>query len=330
MKKLVVTIGLFFLLIAFDAAPQENEFIGREDVRNFIKELVKKYQFDEKWLVDIFKQVKIRPKVIQKVRFPLESKPWYTYRRIYVTDQRILDGIRFWEEYQTFLNRAEEIYGVPASIIVATIGIESRYGKNKGYYPVIDALVNLAFSETRPQFFRKELEEFLLLTRELHLDPLKVMGSYAGAIGQPQFMPSSFRYYAVNFSGHETIDLSNDVADVIGSIANYYHKNGWWRNKPIAFPVSLSGGKYQFSFDHPKNISLSELIEKGEKPADFYNEKPKLIVLTNHYGNEYWYGFHNFDVIKRYNHSELYAMAVYQLSYHLTVMRERYRYAKND
>ena len=284
--------------------------------------MVKKHHFEQAELVALFNTVKIRPKVIKSIKAPLEQKPWHTYQLLFVTEWRIREGVEFWQKYREVLERAEKIYGVPASIIVATIGIETKYGRYTGEYPVLDALTNIAFGDTtRSAFFRSELEQFLLLTREQHLDPRKVYGSYAGAIGQPQFMPSSYRNYAVNFSGSGKIDLSHNEVDVIGSIANYYKKHGWLTDQPVAIPASINGGKFQLHLTNRRSISTSELIESGIVPDK--SLKFKVIELQGYYGNEYWLGFRNFDVIKRYNPSNLYAMAVYQLSYYITVLKEK-------
>lgn len=322
------------LLIANNASATEgstpvstNTFVQRTEVKEFIKQMVKKYEFQENALIDLFKHVKIRPKIIQKFKYPLEQKPWYTYKLLYVTDQRIVKGIAFWNKYQDALAKAEKIFGIPASIIVATIGIESKYGESVGEYPVIEALTNLAFEQTsRSAFFRKELEEFLLLTREQQLNPLKVVGSYAGAIGQPQFMPSSYRKYAVNFSGNQKIDLSHNEEDVIGSIANYYQKNGWLPNQPVAIPISMHGGKFQYHFTNSHKICLFELIENKCIPDISFlkDKKYNLISLQESYGNEYWFGYNNFEVIKRYNRSNLYAMAVFHLSYFISIQRKNF------
>lgn len=305
-------------------------FTDKSEVKLFIKQMVKNHHFDECELYTLFNTVKVRPKIIQSTKTPLEQKPWYTYRLLYVTDERIKQGVLFWNQNQDTLNKAEKMFGVPASIIVATIGVESRYGKNKGDYRVLDALINLSFEDLRRAgYFRNELEEFLLLTREQHIDPLKMMGSYAGAIGQPQFMPSSFRNYAINFSQQkQKIDLSNNEMDVIGSIANYYYKNGWSTGKPITRPINLGAGEYQFSLTKLKQLSLSQLISKKEITDECIKETTgNLIELRGIYGNEYWIGFHNFDVILRYNHSILYAMAVYQLSYYISALRENMNHA---
>jgi len=286
-------------------------FSDKPEVKNFINKMVYKHHFAKSKLVTLFNQVKIRPVVIQSVKKPLEQKPWYAYQMLFVTEWRIRQGVAFWNKYQDVLERAEKTYGVPASIIVATIGVETKYGKNNGEYRVIDALSSIAFSESpRAPFFRNELEQFLLLAREKHLDPLKVMGSYAGAIGQPQFMPSSYRHYAVNFSGNREIDLSHNEADVIGSVANYYKKQGWQTNQPVAVRMRIQQQPFGFltHFNQPALPS----------PTD---PKAKLIELHGYFGREYWMSYPNFDVIKRYNPSNLYAMAVYQLSYYISMLK---------
>ena len=195
---------------------------------------------------------------------------------------------------------------------------------------VIDSLSNIAFSNsTRAKFFRSELEEFLLLTREEHLNPLTVMGSYAGAIGQPQFMPSSYRYYAVNFSKSGKTDLMHDEVDVIGSIANYYKKHGWTTNAPIATPALTIGNRYAYLLSKNKitqPLTIAQLTKYGVVPKYKFvpdDLRVKVIELESHYSKEYWLGFHNFDVIKRYNASDLYAMAVYQLSSYISASRGR-------
>src|SRR5579883_448496 len=320
LRRLLVVLLIFCCPVAF----ADNTFTKRHDVQNFIKSMVKKHHFKEKELVAIFSKVKERPQVLSSLQAPAEQKPWYTYQMLLITEWRIREGVAFWNKYQDVLERAEKTYGVPASIIVATIGIETKYGKNTGNYPVIDALTNIAFGNSpRAPFFRHELEEFLLLSREQHLDPLKVMGSYAGAIGQPQFMPSSYRRYAINFSGSGKIDLSHNVPDVIGSIANYYRLHGWQTNEPVTMPASINGGRYQIRLTNTHTISKPELLEAGATPLYFDYSKYKVIQLQGYYGHEYWLGYHNFDVIKQYNSSDLYAMAVYQLSYYIAALKEK-------
>lgn len=310
---------------ADDNLNKQNTFIDNPKVKLFIQHMVTQHQFKEPELISLFKSVKIRPKVIHHVKFPTELNPWYNYRQMYLTKDRIDQGVKFWNKYQAALTKAEDTFGVPASIIVATIGIESEYGKNTGKYPVIDALVNLAFGNTRRSaYFRQELEEFLILTREQHLNPLKVMGSYAGAIGQPQFMPSSYRYYAVNFSGNGSIDLSNDEVDVIGSVANFYKLHGWKEGQPVAIPDTSHVGFFDRIFGRKKTtITFADLQKAGfVRNAEAIRQLPwARMELKGKNENEYWMTFHNFYVIERYNPSDVYAMAVYQLSYYITVSR---------
>jgi membrane-bound lytic murein transglycosylase B len=324
-KLFVLWVLLFTSLQALPVLASET-FGNRPDVRTFIKTMVKKHKFNEQELITLFDQVKVRPQVMKSIKAPLEENPWHRYQMLFVTEWRIREGVAFWKKYKDILDRAEKTYGVPASIIVATIGVETKYGMNNGTYPVIDALSNIAFSgSSRANYFRSELEQFLLLTREKHLNPLKVYGSYAGAIGQPQFMPSSYRSYAVNFSGSGKIDLSNNEADIIGSIANYYKQHGWTTNQPVAIPAAISGYRFSRFVKNSTAIPVSSLANYGVYPRGYAedNLKAKLIELKGYYRNEYWLGFHNFDVIKRYNTSTLYAMAVFQLSEYIASVRGR-------
>ncbi|RDI42849.1 lytic murein transglycosylase B [Aquicella lusitana] len=320
----------FALVFLSPAVYADMHFVERKDVQEFIKTMVKKNRFNKEQLVELFSKVKLRPIVVTHVKKPLEKKPWYTYQMLFVNEWRIQHGVQFWNKYETVLRKAEAVYKVPASIIVATIGIETKYGQRTGDYRVIDSLTNLAFSDSsRAPFFRRELEQFLLLAREQKLDPLKVMGSYAGAIGQPQFMPSSYRHYAVNFSGSGKTDLMNDEVDVIGSIANYYSKHGWKLNEPVAIQAATIGDRYNYLSRNNKikePLLAADLAKYGIIPKTKIvpeNQKLKIIELQNRYSKEYWLGLHNFGVIKRYNSSDLYAMAVYQLSIYISDLRER-------
>jgi membrane-bound lytic murein transglycosylase B len=320
------------LFIAHTAFASEN-FTTYPEVQAFIKKMVKKHHFKPAELNRIFSQVKVRPKVIRTLKAPAEQLPWYRYKIIFLNETHIRGGVNFWNKHAATLAKAEKIYGVPASIIVATIGAETKYGSNKGDYPVIDALTNIAFSDSpRAAYFKSELEEFLLLTREQHLDPLTVKGSYAGAIGQPQFMPSSYRRYAIDFSGNGKIDLTNNEDDVIGSIANYYKKHGWKTNQEIAIPTVTQSSRYRFLFQKspPPKVTIGDLAEYGIYPYASKlpnDQKIRVIALQAYSSNEYWVGLHNFDVIKRYNNSDLYAMAIYQMSYYISALREKLPHA---
>lgn len=272
--------------------------------------------------------------MIARLNKPLESSPWNLYKTMFISEWRIQHGVEFWKKYGAALRRAELTYGVPASIIVATIGIETRYGEKIGEYRVMDSLTNIAFSDSsRAKYFRSELEQFLLLTREQHINPFKLMGSYAGAIGQPQFMPTSYRYYAVNFSKSGTIDLVKNEEDVIGSIANYYKQAGWKTNAPVAEQADVIGQRFDYLNRKHKiqqPLTINELATYGVVPKSNANpdsSKVRVIVLESRMNKEYWLGYNNFAVIKRYNPNDLYAMAVYQLSNYIVELKERLEHA---
>ena len=326
---------LFFTMLSLflsvsGLAHADTSFTKREDVQSFINLIVKKHQFNRDSLVNLFDQVKYRAIVIRHVNQPLEANPWTTYQRLFVNEWRIKNGVKFWNKHAATLKKAEEIYGVPASIIVATLGVETKYGERTGDYRVIDSLTSLGFSESpRAPFFRKELVQFLLLCREQHLNPLKVTGSYAGAIGMPQFIPSSYRYYAASFNKTDSIDLMNNTQDVIASIANYYKQHGWTMHEPVAVLASVNETKYS-KLPKFKKASQGLTIKGLEKfgvttKTPVYNQqlKAKVIELVSNSNTEYWIAFHNFDVIKRYNPNDLYAMAVYQLSDDIKDLKDR-------
>jgi membrane-bound lytic murein transglycosylase B len=332
---MVVTYKRIFLMLAMAIslaysmlAQADMAFVNRPDVQQFITKMVRQYGFKRNQLNQLFATVKIKPRVIQNIRVPLEVQPWYIYQNVFLTPSHIHEGVAYWKRNEVALARAERVYGVPASIIVATIGVETKYGKEKGAYRVLDALTNIAFSGShRAGYFRQELVDFLLLSREQHLDPLTIKGSYAGAIGQPQFMPSSYRHFAVNFSGNSRIDLSNNELDIIGSIANYYQKHGWKTSQPVAIPTTAERSRYRFLLHNKPSqwLSQEELEEYGLFPVYKIptGQKIRIIELQGPRGNEYWIGLTNFEVIKRYNPSNLYAMAVYQLSYYIGSLREK-------
>jgi len=325
LKLIIRFFSIFFLFFMYPSIVQaDTEFPQRPDVQQFIQSMTNKHHFSPIELNALFSQVTIRPKVVQSVKKPAELLPWYVYERILISPSHIENGVKFWQKHKAVLSHVEKKYGVPASIIVATIGVETKYGTNKGSYPVMDALTNIAFSDSpRAPFFKSELEEFLLLSREQHWNPTTVLGSYAGAMGQPQFMPSSVRHYAVSYNGSKTIDLTNNVADVIASIANYYKKKGWETHKQVAILAHLTQKYYGAAVQRvalKPIFSFAELKDYGINPsATFPKDQPLLIIaLQKQTEIEYWIGLHNFTIIKRYNPSNLYAMAVFQLSQLIT------------
>jgi membrane-bound lytic murein transglycosylase B len=279
-----------------------------------------KHDFDPNALTALFNQAQVRNDILALMRRPAEGKPWSEYRTIFLTRQRVNGGAAFWREHQDALVRAERIYGVPAEIIVAIIGVETMYGGNMGSHGVLEALATLAFDyPRRAPFFRKELENYLVLTRAEGIDPLSLKGSYAGAMGYGQFMPSSYIAYAVDFTGDGRRDLWNNPVDAIGSVASYLSNHDWNRDSPIAARAQVSGDGYRplvsTKLEKPR-YTVDQLRQGGVTPLSAVNadEPAMLFGLRGTAGMEYWLGFKNFYVITRYNHSELYAMAVYQLS----------------
>jgi membrane-bound lytic murein transglycosylase B len=324
---LIATIALF----ACSSAPVHSVPAERLDpdteINPFVSELVQRHGFERKQLEQILAGVRIRPEVLEAFSRPAESLAWYQYQPIFLTETRIAKGEEFWREHAEALDKASREYGVPGEIIVAIIGVESLYGTRKGKHLVLDSLATLAFRyPRRSKFFRAELEEFLVLAQQEHFDPPLVKGSYAGAMGIPQFISSSYRRYAVDFDGDGARNLLTSETDAIGSVANYLSKHGWQRDGAVALPASVSGEKYK------------ALVKKGTKPhtpvsdmANFgvvvlyasENQSPgALIELANKNDTEHWVGLQNFYAITRYNHSSLYAMAVFQLAREI---RKRYR-----
>ena len=319
MSRYIYLLLLSLLLIHSPVYAVADSFNNNAMVNEFIAEMVRQHKFDATELKNIFKQTQRRQSILDAISRPAESKPWHEYRPIFLTRDRLKGGIKFWRQNKKPLQKATEVYGVPEEIIVSIIGVETRYGKHAGRYPVMDSLATLAFAyPPRSTFFRKELQEYLLMTREEGLDPLKQKGSYAGAMGMPQFIASSFRRYAIDFNGDGQRDLWNNKTDVIGSVANYFKKHHWEKGQPIAHRVRVHGERYKsiISKDLKPKLSLKELMDNGVTLPQGLpkNIKGTLIELNGKEGKEYWVTWQNFYVISRYNHSALYSMAVFQLS----------------
>lgn len=309
---------LFFLLL-FSATSQAIELAG---VAEFIDEMVTKHQFDRAELTAVFEQTVRRPETLAAISRPATSKPWLEYRTAFVNAKRIAGGMQFWNEHATTLQRASQQYGVPPEIIVALIGIETGYGRNAGKFRVMDALTTLAFDyPARAEFFRGELEQFLLLAREQHFDYLAIKSSYAGALGIPQFMPSSYRKYAVDFNGNGKVDILNEAEDAIGSVANYLQGYGWQTGAPIA--VRASVGNAGLLPDDKLFRTQTDWKNLGVVPKDGERDFPSATLLdfTVEGGKEYWLTFENFQVIRRYNNSNFYTMTVVQLADALRQLR---------
>ena len=314
MRRLLILLTL--LTLAAPVVAQAN-YSERDDVRNFVNDMVKKHSFDEQMLLHWMESVEQQKTALDAIARPAEAKPWKDYRPIFITNKRISKGVEFWRKHKDILAQAEQRYGVPAEIIVAIIGVETFYGKRSGGYPVLDALTTLGFDyPPRAAFFRKELEHFLLMSREERFDPRTLKGSYAGAMGMPQFISSSFRSYAVDFDGDGRRDLWGSTADAIGSVANYFSRHGWRNGEPVLSRAQVSESARTLASKRMRpEKSIAEYKRVGVVPLMNFNdsEPAVLLGLEGKNGQEYWLGLNNFYVITRYNHSPLYAMAVYQL-----------------
>lgn len=296
----------------------------RDDVQAFVNEMAQEHQFDTAQLNELFADVEIRQDIIDAISRPAEGKPWHQYRPIFVTESRIREGVEFARQYADILQRAEKEFGVPAEILVAIIGVETRYGRYKGRYRVMDSLATLAFEyPPRSKFFRGQLEQFLIMAREEKMDPLSMTGSYAGAMGWPQFIASSFRHYAIDFDGDGRRDLWENPADIIGSVANYFARHKWREGQPVAARANITDGNRKVAEKlaekgYKPTLTMRELLENGISAASGtplnMELDAALVDFEQPQGKDYWITLHNFYVITRYNHSELYAMAVYQLS----------------
>ena len=308
---------IFLLLFTVNAYCIDS---GQDNVRQFIDEMVTNDNFNKNELERIFSRVTYSESVLKAISRPAEKKlTWHSYRKIFFDGKRTGQGVAFWKEHEETLERAYQEYGIPPEIIVAIIGVETRYGRITGNYKVMNSLSTLAFQyPRRAAFFRKQLREFLLLAREQGIDAMSSTGSYAGAMGIPQFIPSSYRNFAVDFDADGRIDIWSNPVDAIGSVANYFKLHNWKQNGPVASRVNLSGQ----GFHDALNDNLKPGLERQELDdygidADIpqnYQGQFKLLELEQSSENEYWLGYHNFYVITRYNHSQLYAMAVYQLA----------------
>lgn len=310
---------LAFCLLLISCSASTSNIKDTKSVDAFIEQMTTRHHFDKAELDDLFKTVEIKQDILKRIASPSEGMPWYKYRKIFLTDARIDAGVQFWRDNAAALAAAEQQYGVPPEIIIAIIGVETLFGKNTGNHRVIDALSTLGFAyPPRSKFFLSELENFLLLCRDEHLNPSDPLGSYAGAMGMPQFMPSSFRTYAIDFDHDNRRDIWHSNNDVIASVANYFAKHHWQAGQIVAVPVTAKDSNYKSALNSnlKPNLSIAELeslnlIISRQIPLD---SKVKLLNFEQQQGEELWAGLDNFYVITRYNHSPLYAMAVYQLS----------------
>ena len=298
----------------------------------FVRDTAAKYGVDAGYIESVLANAEMRESIIKAMSRPAEAKPWRDYRPIFISQARIDGGQAFMARHRDALARVESRTGVPAEIIVAIIGVETSYGANTGSYPVVDALYTLAFAyprtgdpakadreNRREAFFRGELAQLFALGKEQRLDVTTLKGSYAGAMGWGQFMPSSYREFAADGNGDGRIDLFNSTDDVFASIANYFvEKGGWTRGGPVTVRAMRAPDARDFEPEglYP-DMTVAQLGGMGYRPmaASIAPDEPALLInLDGVSGREHWLGFDNFYAITRYNISKHYAMAVYQLS----------------
>jgi len=282
------------------------------------------YQLDPEMTLALLQQARYKQSIVDAMSRPAEGKPWYQYRPIFLTERRIEGGVEFWRENAERIQRAAEEFGVDPQVIVAIIGVETNYGGNTGGYRVLDALATLSFyypdtGNDRSEFFSKELMQFMVLGNEEGLPIEDLTGSYAGAMGMGQFMPSSYREYAVDLDGDGRRDLWSSLDDIIGSVANYLHRHGWRYQEPIVYPATVSDSadmSLVAKRDYKPAHAIDTLAQAGFTiTADVAGDEQAAVVgLDLEDSKAYWLAFKNFYVITRYNRSPLYAMAVYQLS----------------
>ena len=308
------------------AAVQQVEQKGyaavRPEVEAFINDLVRNEQFSRKELEGLLGKAQKTERVLELISRPAEKRmEWKDYRKIFMTPERIDQGVEFWLAHAGTLAKAEKEYGVPASVIIAIIGVETYYGRLTGGFKVLDALSTLSFDyPPRSKFFTGQLKEFLILVREQGLDPHELTGSYAGAMGIPQFMPSSYRAYAVDFTGDGQSDIWQQEEDAIGSVANYLKENGWKAGKPVASRARVQGLPKQYEQVLSRSVRPDKTLKQLEKAGwHAVNVLPSAtrasaLKFEGQNGSEYWLGMENFRVITTYNRSRLYALAVHQLA----------------
>lgn len=317
MKQLLITLALLVLSTAAHAV----QLIG---IPQFVDEMVEKHQFNREELDAIFQRAEYRPDVIEAIEKPSTKKPWFEYRAAFINKLRVNKGLEFWHLHRKSLQQAEQKFGVPQEIIVAVIGVETLYGRQAGKYRTLDALTTLAFDyPRRAKFFRSELAEYLLLAREQKFNLYEVKASYAGAMGIPQFMPSSYRKYAVDFNGNGKVDLLNEPEDAIGSVANYLKQYGWKSGEPIAQQAKLIADAMPVMLDTPRHQQgwvAEGVVPVAESVGS--TQTSWLLDFSVVDGKEYWLTYENFRVITLYNNSNFYAMSVFQLAQALQSSRD--------
>jgi len=278
--------------------------------------MVQSHGFKPSELRRWFEQVELKPDIIAALDKPREALPWHEYKKPFVNADMAKRGEKFWRKHAAILTRAEQRYGVPPEIVLGILGVETQYGRSTGRYRVIDALSTIALQyPKRADYFKKQLEEYLLLARELERDPLAMKGSYAGAMGFGQFMPGSYRAYAVDGDGDGKRDLIGNIEDAIDSIANYFKRHGWTTGAPVISPLQFAAGLTPDAAAlDGRSLSLDELRRYGAGNGTNADIVANVIRFQAADGPEYLLAYPNFETITRYNRSRHYARAVYELA----------------
>ena len=325
MRTFAALLATFLLCPGLAVA--DGGFADRPEVRDFIDDMQARHGFGRTELNRLFRKLAPQPRALLAIAPPKDpvAKSWQAYRARFIESARVEGGLRFWDRHLTRLEAARQRYGVPEEVIVAIIGVETIYGRNKGRFPTLATLATLAFDyPPRADLFLRELEALLLLARETGNDPLAYQGSYAGAMGIPQFLPSSVRNWGVDFDGDGQVDLNGSAADAIGSVANFLASHGWESDGPIAHPAQVDGSRHMELLDGAvlPRLTFSEMKDYGVS-ANGAPDAPCVLVdlITPDAATEYWIGYRNFYVITRYNRSSFYAMAVFTLSQELLARR---------
>ena len=330
MRHTLSIIGLLASLLSL-AIPTGLVHAGTE-TDGVIQELVTEKGYDADSLRQLLRSAKRSQLVIDSLNRPAETvHTWKTYRPIFLKPSRIKQGVAYWKKHQKTLERAAATYGVAPEIIVAIIGVETFYGKRPGTIAILDALYTQAYHyPRRAKFGRSQLKAFLQILMEEQMEPAMAVGSYAGAMGKPQFIPTSFLSFAVDFDGDNKRDIWANDADVIGSVANYFSKHHWRQGEAIALKTQAIDSTHPLYVESAQraakpDVSIQSLKQAGIPTTGLNseNDRAKIIHLKGAAGSEFWLGLHNFYVITRYNHSNLYAMAVYQLSQEILSLKQK-------
>lgn len=312
----VVLAGFSPVLMAADYGEEH------EAVAPFVAEMQAEHGFPANYVRTVLAQAERKQSILDAISRPAERvRPWHEYREIFITDKRIAGGVEFWERNAEALSRAEQQYGVEPEVIVAIIGVETFYGGNKGSHRVIDALTTLGFDyPPRAEFFRRQLKSYFVLAREQQVDPLSLTGSYAGAMGFPQFIPSSYQAFAVDFDDDGKVDIWNNQIDAIGSVANYFAEHKWKHGATVAVPARVQGEQYGKGLTIAEGLearrTVGELKELGWDIEYTLDDEAEVMAFEFDAGEamEHWIGLNNLHVITRYNRSVMYAMVVHQLA----------------